>query len=57
MIQNILAGRPSPSLNNSENFDIKKQWYDFVGLLISNDVTFGDIHSRILENDDLSRGA
>lgn len=57
MIQNILSTRPSPSLNNSSNFDIKQQWYDFVGLLISNDVAFGDIHSRILENDDLSRGA
>jgi hypothetical protein len=57
MIQNILQGRPSSSLNNSSNFDIKQQWYDFVGLLITNDVTFGDIHSRILENDDLSRGA
>ena len=57
MIKNILQTRPSSSLNNSENFDIKQQWYDFVGLLISNDVTFGDIHSRILENDDLSRGA
>ena len=57
MIKNILQTRPSSSLNNSENFDIKQQWFDFVGLLISNDVTFGDIHSRILENDDLSRGA
>jgi hypothetical protein len=57
MIKNLLQTRPSSSLNNSENFDIKQQWYDFVGLLIANDVTFGDIHSRILENDDVSRGA
>lgn len=57
MIKNLLQTRPSSSLNNSENFDIKQQWYDFIGLLIANDVTFGDIHSRILENDDVSRGA
>jgi hypothetical protein len=57
MIQGILQNRPSSSLNNNGNFDIKQQWFDFVGMLISNDVTFGDIHSRILENDDLSRGA
>lgn len=57
MIQGILQNRPSKSLDSSGNFDIKQQWFDFVGMLISNDVTFGDIHSRILENDDLSRGA
>ena len=57
MIKNILQTRSSQSLNDRENFDIKQQWYNFVGLLINNDVTFGDVHSRILENDDLSRGA
>jgi hypothetical protein len=57
MIQNMLDARSSQSLDNASNFDLKQQWYNFVGLLIANDVTFGDIHSRILENDDLSRGA
>jgi hypothetical protein len=57
MIKTILETRSSQSLEDGDNQDIKQQWFNFVGLLINNDVTFGDIHSRILENDDLSRGA
>jgi len=51
-----LANRGSSSILSDENMDLRIAWDAFVGKLINSDITFGDIYSRILEKDDLSKG-
>jgi len=56
LIRQTLATRPSKSINAKENADLKEVWDVFTGVLIDQDVTFNRIYTRILENDDLSKG-
>ena len=51
-----LAARPSQSIDNPANQDIKVAWDEFIGQLIDRDVTFNRIYTRILEKDDLRKG-
>ena len=51
-----LSTRPSKSLDNAANVDLRIRWDAFIGGLLNEDVTFGDVYNRILEKDDLSKG-
>ena len=55
-VRSILATRPSQSLDNEVNADLKAVWDEFTGDLIDQDVTFNRIYTRYLEKDDLRRG-
>ena len=55
-IMQALAARPSQSIDNPANQDIKVAWDEFIGQLIDRDVTFNRIYTRILEKDDLRKG-
>jgi hypothetical protein len=55
-IRGLLAQRKSQSLDNTENLDIKEKWDSFIGDLIDENITFGRVYTRILENDDLRKG-
>ena len=55
-IMSILATRPSQSLDNEGNSDLREAWNQFTGLLIDKDVTFNRIYTRYLERDDLRKG-
>jgi hypothetical protein len=55
-VRSILATRPSQSLDNEANADLKAAWDEFTGELIDQDVTFNRIYTRYLEKDDLRRG-
>ncbi len=55
-IMSILATRPSQSLDNEGNADLREAWNQFTGLLIDKDVTFNRIYTRYLEKDDLRKG-
>ena len=55
-VRQVLAQRPSQSLDNEDNADIKAAWAQFIGDLIDQDVTFNRIYTRYLERDDLRRG-
>ena len=55
-VQSILKGRTSKSINSVENQDIKAMWDKFNGGLIDEYISFNRIYSRILENDDLTKG-
>ena len=50
-----LQYRPTKNLDADSNIDLREKWDTFVGQLLNKDVTFGDIYSRILDKDDLSR--
>lgn len=50
-----LQYRPTKNLDADTNIDLREKWDAFVGQLLNKDVTFGDIYSRILDKDDLSR--
>jgi hypothetical protein len=54
-IINQLQYRPTKNLDADSNIDLREKWDTFVGQLLNKDVTFGDIYSRILDKDDLSR--
>jgi hypothetical protein len=56
LVRNALAQRQSKSLSNVANADLKEAWDAFTGILIDKDVTFNRIYTRILENDDLTKG-
>jgi hypothetical protein len=51
-----LSARPSQSIDNPANQDLKAAWDEFTGELIDKDVTFNRIYTRILEKDDLRKG-
>lgn len=55
-IRKVLATRSSKSINAVDNADLKEAWDVFTGLLIDQDVTFNRVYTRILENDDLTKG-
>jgi hypothetical protein len=57
-IMSALASRPSQSLDNEGNADLKAAWDEFVGQLIDEDGTgtFTRIYTRYLERDDLRKG-
>ena len=55
-IRQQLASRPSKSLDNEGNLDIRERWDEFIGALLDEDVTFERIYTRILEKDDLQKG-
>jgi hypothetical protein len=56
IIRKELSTRESKSINAESNSDLKVAWDTVVGLLIDQDVTFNRIYTRILENDDLTKG-
>ena len=56
VIRGMLSQRASKSINATGNEDLKAAWDAVVGLLIDQDVTFNRIYTRILENDDLTKG-
>ena len=51
-----LKFRPSKSLENDANGDLKYNWDKFVGQLIERDITFERIYTRMLEKDIPSGG-
>ena len=55
-IISILKTRNSPSLTDPTNSDLNAKWQQLIGILLKQDITFGDVYSRILEKDDLSKG-
>ena len=55
-IRKILETRPSKSLDNPNNADLRDAWDQFIGDLIDQDVTFNRIYTRYLEKDDLRKG-
>ena len=57
-IRKILATRPSQSLDNAGNADLKQAWDQFTGDLIDEDAggAFSRIYTRYLEKDDLRKG-
>jgi hypothetical protein len=55
-IIDLLAQRPSQSLDNQANADIKELWNSFTGQLIDEYPLFNKIYTRVLENDDLRKG-
>lgn len=55
-IRQVLISRPNKSINAATNADLKEAWDIFTGLLIDQDVTFNRVFTRILENDDLTKG-
>lgn len=57
-IMQQLANRPSQSLDNAQNADLKAAWDEFTGQLIDEDGNgaFTRIYSRLLEKDDLKKG-
>lgn len=56
IIRQNLATRPNKSINAQSNADLKIAWDAVIGALIDQDVTFNRIYTRILENDDLTKG-
>ena len=56
IIRGILASRDSKSIDAASNADLRVKWDELIGMLINQDVTFGDIYSRILDKDDLTKG-
>lgn len=56
VIRGMLSQRASKSINATGNEDLKAAWDAVTGLLIDQDVTFNRIYTRILENDDLTKG-
>lgn len=56
--QKILAARKrgggSASLSAQSNDDLAAIWAQITGVLVDQNVTFGDVYSRMLENDDLT---
>ena len=55
-VRQLLASRPSKSLDNEGNLDIRERWDEFIGALLDEDVTFERVYTRILEKDDLQKG-
>ena len=55
-VRNVLLGRESQSINAKGNEDIKAIWDSFTGQLIDEYISFNRIYTRILENDDLTKG-
>ena len=56
IIRGFLATRPNKSINSQSNADLKEAWDAVIGALVDQDVTFNRIYTRILENDDLTKG-
>ena len=52
----LLAQRPSQSLDNQANADIRELWNNFTGQVIDEYPLFNKIYTRVLENDDLRKG-
>lgn len=55
-LRRVLATRPNKTLSAESNADLREVWDTFTGLLVDQDVTFNRIYTRMLENDDLSKG-
>jgi len=55
-VMGILANRDKKSINAEDNADIRYAWDTFIGELIDSNIYFNRLYTRMLENDDLTKG-